>query len=206
MGEDDRQQSGAEVAELLQQAAALGEQQADPEEVAATDRRLEALLEQMGPMSAAPFEQEAVEPKADARPAADLLTGVAMRTARPVELVGQIVRLRVRGADGDIDGELAPGVDREVISDAITNSDAVMVECVAGEAPLVVGVLQTRVPKQLNLRGGKVVIEGEQEVLLRSGRAAMRMRGDGDVELVGSRIATMSRGLFRIVGRVLRLN
>jgi len=29
---------------------------------------------------------------------------------------------------------------------------------------------------------------------------------DGDVEVVGSRILTMSRGLFRILGRVLRLN
>ena len=43
-------------------------------------------------------------------------------------------------------------------------------------------------------------------MFLRSGRAALRMRGDGDVELVGSRIATMSRGLYRLVGRVLRLN
>ena len=28
----------------------------------------------------------------------------------------------------------------------------------------------------------------------------------GDVEMVGSRILNMSRGLYRIVGRVLRLN
>ena len=29
---------------------------------------------------------------------------------------------------------------------------------------------------------------------------------DGDVEMVGSRIVSMSRGLYRLVGRVLRLN
>ena len=34
----------------------------------------------------------------------------------------------------------------------------------------------------------------------------MRIREDGDVEIVGSRIAAMSRGLFRLVGRVLQLN
>ena len=45
-----------------------------------------------------------------------------------------------------------------------------------------------------------------REVLIWAGRAALRIREDGDVELVGSRILTMSRGLFRIVGRVLRLN
>ncbi|MEZ4311015.1 MAG: hypothetical protein R3F14_23480 [Polyangiaceae bacterium] len=43
-------------------------------------------------------------------------------------------------------------------------------------------------------------------MLLRAGRAALRLREDGDVELVGSRISAASRGLFRIVGRILRLN
>ena len=50
------------------------------------------------------------------------------------------------------------------------------------------------------------MIEAEREILIRSGRGAMRIREDGDIEVVGSRISTMSRGLFRIVGRVLRLN
>jgi hypothetical protein len=72
--------------------------------------------------------------------------------------------------------------------------------------PLVVGVVQRRVPAKVEIRGETVVIEAEREILLRTGRGAMRIREDGDIEVVGSRISTMSRGLFRIVGRVLRLN
>ncbi len=71
---------------------------------------------------------------------------------------------------------------------------------------MVVGVLQTKIPTELILKAKKLHLEGEQEVLLRSGRGAMRIRQDGDVEIVGSRIAAMSPGLFRLVGRVLRLN
>lgn len=171
--------------------------------MAATDRRLEELLDQMAPMSRDPMSgrvQPAVALKAGALP------GVAMRTALPVRMSGGTVSLKVRGMADEIGAELAAGVDREVIADAITNGDAVIIECVDNEAPLVVGVLHTRIPQQLNLRARKIVVEGEQEVLLRSGRSAMRFREDGDVELVGSRIATMSRGLFRLVGRVLRLN
>jgi hypothetical protein len=67
-------------------------------------------------------------------------------------------------------------------------------------------VLQRRLPSTVQLTGQTVVIDAERELLLRAGRAAIRLRDDGDIEMVGSRIMTMSRGLFRIVGRVLRLN
>ena len=69
-----------------------------------------------------------------------------------------------------------------------------------------VGVLQTRSPREIHLKAAVVHIEGDEEVLIRSGRAALRIRQDGDVEIVGSRIHAASRGLFRLVGRILRLN
>ena len=71
---------------------------------------------------------------------------------------------------------------------------------------MVVGVVQRRVPETLELRAATVIIEAEREIVLRAGRSALRIREDGDVELVGGRVLAMSRGLFRIVGRVLRLN
>jgi len=129
-----------------------------------------------------------------------------MRTAVPVAVNGRQVQLRVRGVDGEVDGELAPGVAAELVKQAVVNRDAVILECLPDAPPLVVGVLQTRIPEKLTIKARQVHIEGEQEVLVRSGRGAMRIRSDGDVELVGSRIAAMSRGLFRLVGRVLRLN
>ena len=68
------------------------------------------------------------------------------------------------------------------------------------------GVLRSRQPEKLVLRASVIEIEAEQELLLRSGKGAMRIREDGDIEVVGSRISAASRGLFRLVGRMLRLN
>jgi hypothetical protein len=82
----------------------------------------------------------------------------------------------------------------------------VLVEMVEGEEPLVVAVLHTRKPREIRLKAATIQIEGDEEVLLRAGRGAIRIRSDGDIEVVGSRISAASRGLFRIVGRMLRLN
>jgi len=198
----DERQAPESVQAVLQKALERGAREADRDEVADADRRLDELLEKVAdpPVSQAP----SVEPKpAKVAPA---LSGVAMRTARPVSIKGREVMLRARGVDGQVPAELAPGVARELVEGAIINGDSVIVECVPGEVALVVGILQTRIPEQLTLRAKKLHLEGEQEVLLRSGRGAMRIRQDGDVEIVGSRISAMSRGLFRLVGRVLRLN
>ncbi len=187
---------------VIEEAFARGEKHADPAEVAAADSRLEELLEKVADtVVAQPVEQ----PQAAAGAGA-ALAGVAMRTATVVRLKGQLVALRCRGVADEVEAELAPGVAREVVAQAAKNGDAVVVECAPQGPPLVVGVLQTRVPREITIKAQKVHIEGEQEVLLRSGRGAMRVRSDGDVELVGSRISAMSRGLFRLVGRVLRLN
>jgi hypothetical protein len=67
-------------------------------------------------------------------------------------------------------------------------------------------VLQTRLPEVVTLRAAEVEIDASRSLTLRSGRAGLRLRADGEVELVGSRISAASRGLMRLVGRVLRLN
>jgi hypothetical protein len=191
----------AGTVEVVEEALERGAREADPAEVAEADSRLEELLDKVAdpPVSQAPADMStALAPGA--------LAGVAMRTAQPVALHGRTVSLRVRGAASEVTAELGPGVEAEVVKQAVTNGDVVIVECVEGETPLVVGVLQRRLPREINLKARKIHIEGDEEVLLRSGRGAMRIRQDGDVELVGSRIAAMSRGLFRLVGRVLRLN
>ena len=191
----------AGTVEVIEEALERGAREADPAEVAEADSRLEELLDKVAD---APLSQASAE--ASPSPAGVALGGVAMRTAQPVALRGRTVALRVRGIASEVAAELGPGVDGDVIRQAVTNGDVVVVECAAGEVPLVVGVLQRRLPRELTLKANKIHIEGEQEVLLRSGRGAMRIRQDGDVELVGTRIAAMSRGLFRLVGRVLRLN
>ena len=97
-------------------------------------------------------------------------------------------------------------VDTEVVREALENGDRAMVE-MGDEGELVIaGVLKARAPERIRLRAEVIEIEAEREVLLRSGDGAMRIREDGDVELLGSRISAASRGLFRLVGRMLRLN
>ncbi|WP_438020252.1 hypothetical protein WMF18_14780 [Sorangium sp. So ce315] len=139
-----------------------------------------------------------------ARPAQPL--GAAMRTARVASISGRMASIHLRGAEGPVDAQIAPDVDPEVIADARARGDAVLVELCEGEPPLIVAALTTQRPHTLHLKATNVVIEGEQELLLRSGRGAIRIREDGDIEVVGSRISAASRGLFRIVGRLLRLN
>ncbi|WP_437681535.1 hypothetical protein [Sorangium sp. So ce131] len=139
-----------------------------------------------------------------ARPAQPL--GVAVRTARVASIAGRRATILVRGAAGPVAAEIAPEVDPGVIADAHARGDAVLVELCEGEPPLVVAALTTQRPKALHLKAATITLEGEQELLLRSGRGAVRIREDGDIEVVGSRISAASRGLFRIVGRLLRLN
>ncbi|KYF97726.1 hypothetical protein BE20_37565 [Sorangium cellulosum] len=128
------------------------------------------------------------------------------RTARVLAVAGRSATIVLRGAPAAVEAELAPEVDPEVIADALDNGDSVLVECCEGEAPLVVAALATRKPRELRLQAATVHIEAEDEVLLRSGHGAVRIRQDGDIEVIGSRISAASRGLFRIVGRILRLN
>jgi hypothetical protein len=129
-----------------------------------------------------------------------------LRTAKVVFVDDKTVQIAFRGRPEPVVAELDDGVDRELISLAVKNGDSVLVEAEPDLSPLIVGVVQTRVPKHVALKGETVTIEAEREVVLRTGEAAVRIREDGEVEVVGSRIHTLSRGLFRIVGRVLRLN
>lgn len=136
-----------------------------------------------------------------------LPAGPALRAARIEALTPGGALVSFRGAGAPVAADLDEGVERALVEQAFARGDRALVEVdpATGEA-ILVGVVQTRLPDKLELRAGEVVIDAEREVLIRAGRAALRLREDGDVELVGSRIVTMSRGLFRLVGRVLRLN
>ncbi len=172
------------------------------------------------PEAAAPAEPEATEVAPPARelpvaleeivptPAASpsLPPAAAMRTARVASVTGRRATLELRGHTAPVDALIADEVDPRVVADACASRDAVLVETVPGEVPVIVGVLLTQRPREVRLRAGTIDLEGDDEVLLRAGHAAIRLRADGDIEVVGSRINAASRGLFRIVGRLLRLN
>ncbi len=130
----------------------------------------------------------------------------SLRTARVTRVFETRVELRMRGSDQTLVALIDEGVERELLIDAMKNGGTVLVEMIPKKDPVVIGLVQTRLPSKVEIKAKDIVIDAEHEVLIRAGRAALRIREDGDVELVGSRILTMSRGLFRIVGRVLRLN
>jgi len=72
--------------------------------------------------------------------------------------------------------------------------------------PLVVGVVHSKPPSKMRFSAEEIEIDASRELLLRSGGATLRLRSSGDVELVGSRISAVSRGVMRLIGRLLRLN
>jgi hypothetical protein len=132
-----------------------------------------------------------------------LAGGGGLRAARLVSLDGGAALIEWRGG-ARVGAVVASGLELELLEQVVEDGGMVLVE--AGPPALVVGVLQTRRPRELKLSAGTVTIEGEHEVMIRAGRAAIRLREDGDIEIVGSRISAASRGLFRLVGRILRLN
>lgn len=142
----------------------------------------------------------------EAEPAPARAEAPGLRTARVAAVEGRRAQILYRGRGAAVSAIIDEGVDPELVKRAMAGNDAVLVEADPEVGPVIVGVVQTRLPDVAEIKARKVVIDADEEVLLRTGRGAMRLREDGDVELVGSRISTVSRGLFRIVGRVLRLN
>jgi hypothetical protein len=181
----------------------------EPARVKKRDRKddaLERVLEKVSSPSAplvarAVAERVTVEPVVRAAPAVPVL-----RTARLASVSPQVIEIAFRGAARPVVAELGEGVQRELVAQAMKQRDAVLVEWTADSTPIVVGVVQTRIPTEVVIKGQKITIDAEEELTLRAGPSAMRLRQDGEVELVGSRIAIASRGLFRLVGRMLRLN
>lgn len=204
-------QAESDAAEAAEVAAPIDQVEIDADGTAtAAPRVLERVLERVAMPTAA-------------RPAAD---APSLRIARVVALQGRTARIAWREGAPPLEARLADEVEGELIARVVAERGLVLVE--QGAEPTVVGVLQTREraservgPEGASLRGRAVRIESEgalsikaetieveggSEVLLRAGPVALRLRQDGSVELVGGSIYLTSRGVFRLIGRVLRLN
>ena len=116
------------------------------------------------------------------------------------------VPIALRGRPAAIAARVAPEVDVEIVERAFEEGQSALVEIDDAGLAWVVGIVQTRVPERLVLRASAIELEADREVLLRTGTAGLRLRDDGDVELVGGRIAATARGVFKLVGKILRLN
>jgi hypothetical protein len=131
---------------------------------------------------------------------------VGVRSARLLSHNGRNAVVALRGDDEPREVPLDSEVDAAIVAEALETGERVLVEADEEGQLAVVGVLRSRVPEKLVLRANVIELDADQEVLLRSGKGAVRIREDGDIEVVGSRISAASRGLFRLVGKMLRLN
>jgi hypothetical protein len=61
-------------------------------------------------------------------------------------------------------------------------------------------------PKEAQLDGRRVVLEGRDEVVLRCGRATLILRADGKVILRGVDVVTEAEGVHRIRGGKVKIN
>jgi hypothetical protein len=101
---------------------------------------------------------------------------------------------------------VAADVDRELLNQAVLDGQLLLSEWPERGTPLIVGVVHTKPPSKMRFAAEEIELDASRELLLRSGSAALRLRSSGDVELVGSRISAVSRGVMRLIGRLLRLN
>lgn len=129
-----------------------------------------------------------------------------LRSARLVSLDKRRATIAFRGQSAPIEADIAPEVEDALLALALRQGDGVLVEVFEGDKPVIVGVLQTKLAREVHIKADEIHLDAAKELVLRAGRAALRLREDGDVELVGTRISASSRGIFRLVGRILRLN
>lgn len=149
---------------------------------------------------------QGVDTAAVAPPRASSPVVLGVCSARLVGHDDQRATLVWRGAADPVDADVAPDVEPELLAAALRDGDRVLVEVSEGERPLVVGVLQTRLRREVRITADEIHLEAAKKLVLRAGRAVIRLHDDGEVELLGTRVNAVSRGLFRLVGRVLRLN
>jgi len=171
-------------------------------EPASTPEAEKADLETFLPAEPAPPADQAGEIAVE-RPAPAF---VGVRSARLISHDGRSAVVALRGDEEPREVPLDSEVDAAIVAEALETGERVLVEADEEGELAVVGVLRSRVPEKIVLRANVIELDAEQEVLLRSGKGAMRIREDGDIEVVGSRISAASRGLFRLVGKMLRLN
>lgn len=86
----------------------------------------------------------------------------------------------------------------------------------AGDAtrPIVLGVLQDPQPGADGIaaatagadRPQRLVLEAQDDIVLRNRHAAIRLTADGDIEIVGQRVTTRGQRLLRLLSPLIKLN
>jgi hypothetical protein len=61
-------------------------------------------------------------------------------------------------------------------------------------------------PEFATVDGKRVLIEGQDEIVFRCGKASITLRRNGKVVIRGTRIESVSRGLQRVLGAAVEIN
>lgn len=158
------------------------------------------------------------------RPADDLLAPLLQGHAAPVAgaLVGRLLALSDRGLTPLVafEGQLSAGAvaARSTVDlGPMHVGRAVLLVFEGGDPqrPIVTGVLRGQpewpgppVPDRvaLDADGQRLTVTASQELVLRCGRAVLRLHADGRIELRGESIVAQADGLHRIRGGSVQLN
>lgn len=74
-----------------------------------------------------------------------------------------------------------------------------------GAEPLILGLIQPLVP-EVEVDGGRLVLEARREVTLRCGKASIHLTADGRVTIRGTQVLSRSDGPNRVQGASVQLN
>ena len=124
------------------------------------------------------------------------------------ELDGRF-RARVGGVERLVDVD--PSVDPELLREAIRSGARVVLEPTEAGALAVVGVLSTARVLTIDRSGAveaqvrRIALSASEEALLAAPGAFIRAKRE-DIELYGRRVISRARELYRVLGRMVKIN
>lgn len=152
--------------------------------------------------------------------------------SRPVKVTGNRVGTLVGWTDegplvdhasnphGPIGARTIVPLDAEAAARAIERKQEVLLvfEAERSDRPIIVGLLQrpgnpaaakgacTDAPREAFVDGRRIVLEGQDEIVLRCGEASITLRRNGRIVVRGAYVETRAKGVNRIKGGSVQIN
>jgi hypothetical protein len=135
------------------------------------------------------------------------------RRSAAIPETGVLVDIRADGSPiVDYDGnELGPIAARTAIPSA-TRGDTVLLVFDHGDPtrPIIIGIVRDNfektLPRQLKIAAREILIEGAEEVSLRSGESSLTLRKDGKTVLKAKDVVSRASRTNRVKGATVRIN
>ncbi len=158
-----------------------------------------------------PPELEAIAARGTAReePRDIAPLGEGLMLGRIISIDENGISLRI--GDHFADAKIDPSLEVTVLRTASERGEPVLVERRAGVVTVVAALRMQATPgidkmREINFEADKITMTAKNEVVVRSGLAAMAVRAVGEIETYAERIVSRAEGVHKIIGRMLRLN